>query len=231
MRGSALDRTLPLLLRPLLGSAAREVLAGELDRRSIRAFVRESQERFRELTATIPAEPTLGARLMVRLAAVTVASYEALRERGFDEASARSRVAAINWRIYERFTRLPWGLTRLFSRDRVRRVKRAMDWFMRFPYASPGYEMVWVRNETDLVGFDVHRCPAAAYFGARGLSSLCTDAFCDLDHPLAEIWGVDLERPLTIAKGCDHCDFRFSRMGSRGWPRTVPSQARGFRSS
>ena len=57
--------------------------------------------------------------------------------------------------------------------------------------------------------FDVYRCPTADYFASQGLSELCVSAFCNLDYPLADKWGVTLERPLTPAGGATHCDFRF----------------------
>ncbi|MFQ5596376.1 MAG: L-2-amino-thiazoline-4-carboxylic acid hydrolase [Anaerolineae bacterium] len=89
-----------------------------------------------------------------------------------------------------------------------------MDWFVRFPYTAPGYQMQYVEAEKNTVAFDVgwcptYRCPAADYFARQGLSELCVSAFCDLDPPLADQWGVTLERSQTLAGGATHCNFRF----------------------
>jgi hypothetical protein len=40
-------------------------------------------------------------------------------------------------------------------------------------------------------------------------SDLCIETWCNLDFPLAEMWGGRLERTQTLAAGCEHCDFRF----------------------
>jgi ubiquinone biosynthesis protein len=106
-------------------------------------------------------------------------------------------------------------LTRLRHGDPLRRVRLAMGWFRRFPYAAPGYRMVDVDCGEGEYGFDVLRCPAAEYFAAQGMSELCGEAFCDLDFPLAEEWGVELRRPETLARGGTRCDFRFRRSGGR----------------
>ena len=92
-------------------------------------------------------------------------------------------------------------------------------WMKVFPYRKPGYEMDYVDAGEDVVGFDVRRCPPAAYFALHDRSELCTAAFCDLDYPLADRWGLVLDRPHTIARGADHCDFRYRRrqpVGSTG---------------
>ena len=102
------------------------------------------------------------------------------------------------------------------------RVKRALDLFMVFPYAAPGYDMAYVDEGPGVVGFDVWRCPAAELFEAHGLSALCKEAFCDLDYPLADMWGVELERTHTLSTGGPCCNFRF-----RDKPTELASKSRG----
>lgn len=208
--GSLFDVSLYWLVRPLMGRT-RRVLRPVLGR-DVRAHLRRTRQLFMEEAAGLAAQPTLGASVMVRLAALTVASYRSLRMAGLDEAEARRLAAASNWAVYEVLTGPTWLLTALLGRDRVRRVKRTMDLYMRFPYAKPGYVMDWVVLDDDVVGFDVQHCPAADYFLGHKLAKLCTDAFCDLDVPLADIWGVRLQRDETIAKGCARCTFRYHRL-------------------
>lgn len=207
-----LDAVVHVLIRLVLAPAARREVD---DARSYRAAVRGEYDR---LARSIPREPTLGARCMVRLAAVTVASYRALQGAGHAPAEARALAARLNWRIYVKIAAPAWWVTRLVARDRLRRMKLAMDQFMRFPYASPGYEMAYVDAGAGTVGFDVQRCPAAELFAAQGLSPLCMEAFCDLDYPLADRWGVSLTRPVTLAAGATRCEFRYRQVGEGASP-------------
>jgi ubiquinone biosynthesis protein len=61
----------------------------------------------------------------------------------------------------------------------------------------------------EVVAFDVHRCPVADYFRREGRAPLCVPTFCDLDFPLARVWGAVLERTGTLAGGAPRCDFRW----------------------
>ena len=198
-----------ILIKPLLPWAIRAVVKDVLTREKRRAVQNITWKNFDSLIIEIPDEPTLGAQLMVRLAALTESLYRSFLTVQLGEKEARDFTSKINWWLFRRICYFPWLMSRLFSSNRMFRVKRVMDWFMRFPYAYPGYKMGYVKTDSNSVGFDVHHCPPANYFKSKGLNQLCTDAFCDLDYPLADIWNVKLERPKTIAKGCDHCDFRF----------------------
>lgn len=146
---------------------------------------------------------------MVRLAAMTIGLHNSLRQAGLTEEEARERTSQVTWLMYEKLTGLPWKLTALLAKSRIARVHRVMDWSMRFPYGPPGYQMQYVQAAENTVAFDVHRCPTADYFARQGLSELCVSAFCNLDYPLADRWGVTLERSQTLAGGATHCDFRF----------------------
>ena len=183
-----------------------------------RALIDAAWRNYDVLHESIPDEPTVGASVMVHLAAMTVAFYGAMRATGMSDEAARDRSARLNWGVYERLTKPTWSLTALLAKEPIDRVKRAMDLFMRFPYASPGYEMAYVVVEEGTVGFDVRRCPASEFFAALGLQSLCKAAFCDLDYPLAENWGVTLTRTKTLSCGKDHCDFRFAARDRDGSP-------------
>jgi hypothetical protein len=209
-----MNQLVKLLIRTLLASAVRQEIGGKLDAAETKLLPQRIVKEYEGLSRSLAPEPTLGARIMTRLAAVTVATHSSLRARGMDHDEARDLTSRINWRIYDRLTSLPWMFTRLLARDRLRRVRRAMDVFMRFPYAPPGYDMTYVDAGDQCVGFDVRRCPAAEFFERAGLSDLCKSAFCDLDYPLAQNWGVVLERSQTISTGATKCDFRFRKTSS-----------------
>jgi len=197
------------LLRPILSQAVRRVLWNRLAPEEMEQVIQGAWRNYSDLALDLPAEPTLGARIMARLAAMTVSLHNSLREASLTEEEARERTSQVTWLVYEKLAMPPWKLTALLTKSRLARVKKAMDWFMRFPYGAPGYQMQYVQAEENTVAFDVHRCPAADYFARQGLSELCVNAFCNLDYPLADRWGVTLERSQTLAGGATHCDFRF----------------------
>jgi len=203
------------LVRPIWSIAIRNVIASEKLQLDARAISRDGWRRYRERSSALPHEETLGGRVMVRLAAITIALYESFRGNGVSESTARRIVARVNWVIFKPITTIPWFLTRFMSSDRLVRTRRVMQMFMRFPYASPGYKMGFVNRGDGGTAFDVHRCAPADYFRQHDLAVLCTESFCDLDYPLAEIWQVRLVRPKTIAKGFDHCNFCFHRRVER----------------
>jgi len=196
--------------KPAFARAASVDLSGLLSPEGIREVVKGAGRHWDAQMATLPAEPTLGARTMARLAAATVGSFRALRDAGLDEDLAVEKTAAINWKLYRRQAAPPWLLAGLSTRDPLKRVRRTMGLLMLFPYSFSGYDMRWAETDSQTVGFDVHRCPAAEYFQGQGLARLGKTAFCDLDYPLAQEWGLLLSRPQTLMAGDAFCDFRFS---------------------
>ena len=197
------------LLRPMIAPAIRQVLQDRFSPEELERVIQAAWQTYDGLAPDLPAEPTLGARLMVRLAAMTIGLYQALRQAGLDEEEAQERTSQVTWLVYEKMNRLPWKLAGLGIKDPLARVHRVMGWALHFLYKAPGYQMQFVPAGDETVAIDVHRCPAADYFGRQGLSELCVSAFCNLDYPLADEWGVMLERPLTLAGGAAYCDFRF----------------------
>jgi hypothetical protein len=197
------------LLRPVLAPAARRVLAGRFERREIRRILEDAFAGYRRLRVSIPAEKGIGGRLMVRLAALTACFYRALLERGLSCAEAQRRTADMTWFVYEKMAAVPWAVARVMERTAHGRVLRATALFRRFPFRPPSYEMVDAPAAADIVAFDVLRCPVAEYLRAQGLSSLCVEAWCELDVPLAARWGATLERTGTLAGGAARCDFRW----------------------
>ena len=198
-------------LAPRVRAEARRQLEPVVGVQQTEAVASAAEREYGAIHSSLPESSTVGASVMVHLAAMTLAYYKAVVSVGVESPRARCLVAKINWAVYEGLTSLPWALTRIGGDDALVRTKRAMDMFMVFPYASPGYEMEYVDTDEHVVGFDVRRCPVAEFFASYGLSELCTEAFCDLDDPLADRWGVRLERRLTLATGGARCTFRFLR--------------------
>ena len=207
------------VMKPVLNWAARRALTGR--RRSARhpeagRFRRSDVDRmlarlwpiYGELAAGILREPTLGARMNVRLAAATVAAYRALVESGVSERYAADLISDIGWAVYEQWGRLPRLVSRMWTRHPVRRLRLATSLFRRFPFNAPGYVMEDVPAD-GLIAFDVRRCPVAEYFRSQGLEQVCVAAWCNQDYALAELWGGRFERGGTLVEGAERCDMRW----------------------
>lgn len=197
------------VLSPILLPVVRRELAGRLDRASLRALIRDAFAGYDELRPQLPREATVGGRLMVSLAALTIGFYRALLQRGVSEEEGRELTARVTGRVYAQMARVPTVLSRVGARSRRDRLRRATDAFRRFPFGPPSYVMVDVAADPDVVAFDVHRCPVAEVFHAQELGTLCEHSWCNLDFPLAQRWGARLERGHTLAGGATCCDFRW----------------------
>ncbi|NOX61634.1 MAG: L-2-amino-thiazoline-4-carboxylic acid hydrolase [Chloroflexi bacterium] len=196
-------------LRPMLARVLRKRLRHRFSAEELEQIIQNTWRIDEALAQDLPEEPNLGARLVVRAAASTVALYRALRDAGLEPDEARDLTSRVTWSIYEKLALPRWGLSRLFAKRPLDRVRLTMTWSMRFPYSPPRYDMRFVNVEEHVVAIDVHRCPAAEYFAGQGLSELCVSSWCNLDYALAEKWGVVLDRSQTLADGAPYCDFRF----------------------
>jgi hypothetical protein len=197
----------------LLVLAARRGLAARFDHASIRAVIDDALADYEAQRPHLPRETSLGGRVMVHLAALTIGLYRALLDRGIPEEEARDLTARVTSQVYNRMATVPTVLSGLLARSTHDRVRRATDLFRRFPFSAPSYDMVDVAGGSDVVAFDVRRCPVAEYFRAQGLGDLCVESWCNLGFPLAERWGARLDRRTTIAGGATHCDFRWRVRG------------------
>jgi len=174
----------------------------------IDAILEDAFERYDEERPNLPAEPNLGGRLMVRLAALTASFYEALVAHGHAPSEARRLTAQVTGHVYRRMTAAPTVAARLVRRGPAGRVALGLDLMRVFPFGPPAYDMRDVA-EPGTVGVDVRRCPTADYFRSRDLGELCVESWCNLDFELARSWGAELHRSTTLAGGGERCDFRF----------------------
>ena len=145
----------------------------------------------------------------MHLAAATIAFQRALVEVGVDEGHAIALTTDCAWTIYKRWGRLARRVARLRTRDQAEQMRLCIDGFLRFPFTPPCYRFERSESEAGTVAFDMRRCPVADYMGAEDASDLCVAAWCNQDFALAEQWGGELHRSKTLAKGDDHCNFRF----------------------
>ena len=70
-----------------------------------------------------------------------------------------------------------------------------------------------IDQSQDAFEFDVVGCRYAEFFKELGEPELGFLLVCDLDFPIAEGIGPDIEltRTQTIMQGASHCDFRYKR--------------------
>jgi len=208
------------ILRPLLWPAVHRGLGGRFDRATIRAIFDDALASYEEQKRALPTESGTGGRLMVHLAALTVALYRALEAREVPEAEARALTARVTWQAYAKMAAVPTLVSKIGTKPGRARLERATQVFRRFPFGPPAYIMEDVETTGDSVAFDVRRCPVAEYFVSQGLGELCIESWCDLDFPLATNWDATLERPRTLAAGDDRCDFRWHSTGGGAVPET-----------
>lgn len=195
-------------LKAIASYAAGKSLRGRCQRGEIRVIVADAAHDYDAQSRALPQEESLAGKLMLRLAATTIAFYRALQRRGFGPEEARERTARGTWAVYEKMAAIPWALSRN-ARTSLARLERCISLFRRFPFGSPAYEIVDVRSDDEVIAFDVRRCPVAEYFSKHGLEGLCVQSFCNLDFPLAKEWSATLERTGTLVEGAPCCDFRW----------------------
>lgn len=194
----------------MLKKGLHQVFHETLSHREMHKMFKNIRRYFFEMTQKIPKEYTLGARIMVRLAAATVGIYKTLINVGYKETEAEEYTSQITWLIYEKLTTPFWRLTAFIAHSNIDRVRKVMTFFIKwFPYKYPGYDMRDIQFKSNIFAFNVYRCPVAEYFASQELTKLCVSSFCNLDYPLADIWDVILERPDVLAERAKYCNFNF----------------------
>jgi ubiquinone biosynthesis protein len=167
-------------------------------------------QRYQKLKSEVPAMATLGGNITVHLAAMSTAFYQELLARGQSEEAATKLFYDIAWKVYVKMGRFSWWLAGLGNQNIDNRLLKTTKLFRAFPFNSPSYQWKDVQTASNVVGFDCVRCPVAEYFQSKGLSKFCTETWCSLDYPLAELWQAKLVRTGSIAGGADKCDFRWT---------------------
>lgn len=107
----------------------------------------------------------------------------------------------------------PDALVRFTTRDPAKRLARDTRLIMdAFPFGPKSYCKRWIDSHRGGV-FMVTRCPYQEFhhkiLPSEDARDFCQGTACNLDYPLAEMWGGHLERTQTLAAGGTHCDFRY----------------------
>lgn len=212
-----------LICEPLVSWAAHRVIVGRnraphepekgrFTQIEVKRLLDQCWRDFDQLAPDLSLEPTVGSRMNVRLAALTLAMLRNLTVAGIERQYAIELIGDTCWKIYQYWGRVGRLIGSVFGRqpikDHARRIMKDGGWPMSFPFNPPGYRARYVPTQGGL-GFDVIRCPVAEYFRAHGASDLAVGTWCMLDYPLAEMIDVELVRTQTLAGGGDRCDFRW----------------------
>lgn len=178
--------------------------AGRFTKREADHFLHATWEKYHAISTKIPAEKTPGARMNVRLAALTFAFFQALLSESVPRDYAMELVADTAWKVYEKWAVLPILLTR--NQPGKPSIEGYLRLFLRFPFNPPGYECrIW--SDGDAVHTDFSRCPVALFLESMDAAELCLQTWCTLDYPLAEKWEGRYSRIHTLAAGDAVCDM------------------------
>jgi ubiquinone biosynthesis protein len=204
---------------PLIGVAAKKAIvgrnrsrtdptAGRFTKHDVSDFVSAAFDDFGRQVPGLPAEPTVGSRQNVMLAALTLSLLDTLERGGVERDYAIELTGDTCWRFYRQWGQVTKTVSGFISRDPTRRLRLSVNAFLSYPFGRPGYRFDDVPEE-DGRSLNMVRCPVADYLGGRGAADLCAGSWCNLDYALAEMWGASLERSTTLVAGDSRCDFRF----------------------
>ena len=202
-----------LLFQVLVGrNRSREVEDGRFEHNDVRDLLERSERIAGELMSSVPHEKTMGARMMVKTGAMTMALFRAMREQGIEAGYAIELCTDYMWQGYKRRVALPRIVARLTSRDPQTQMDRIQRFFLGYPLASPGYECHAVEGES-CASYDIRRCPVNDYFATQDeeAQQFFRNSWCTLDWPLAEhlVEGGSYERRRTLSHGDSVCDMRW----------------------
>lgn len=201
-------------LRALVGRnrSPGEPEKGRFTAGDVNRLINASWLAFRDLAPAGEHQPTVGSRMNVRLAALTLALHQSLTQAGIERQYAIELVGDTCWGLYQYWGVVGGFLSRLVGyrgfQSAIRRVRPDGSWPMAFPFNPPGYRARYVATPGGL-GFDVVHCPVAEYMRAHGAPDLAVQTWCMLDYPLAEMQRLKLVRTRTLAAGAAACDFRW----------------------
>ena len=207
-----LDLILIFLIKGKIYKSLKTVLINRISVREIKELNKSIFEKYKSGVRGLEKQQTIGASIMLRFAFLTHLCYEHLLNKGFDKKESIKLTAEINWLPYKAMSLFFWKLFSLFSKEPLSRLRKMMSFHIKwFPYNSPGYEMEILPSNEREFSFNVYKCPTATYFRRYNLEDLCKESWCNLDYPLASIFGLKLYRTKTLAEGYQLCNFRFLR--------------------
>lgn len=188
---------------------------GRFTRPEVDEILDKVWQSYHQLAPTIPHEPKLGNRMNMLLACITLSCLRAMLSAEIERGYAIELIGDIAWKVYEKWGRIPLFVAGLLTRNPREQMSKSVKMFLKFPFSPPGYVFVYLPS-IDGISFDMLRCPVAEYFQSQYASDLGTGTWCNLDFPLAELWGGWLERTGTLSSGSTRCDFRFRAVNPEG---------------
>jgi len=161
-----------------------------------------------QLSGQIPKCESAGVCLLLKLACLNSALYQALLSHQVKKSEALYYLENIQWEFTNDIAWLIFRLSGLAGRDAQKRLKWIDRFVWKFLFTNPFQRVSLSMDETS-ISFKVIRCPIADYFQTINQIELCRSAFCNLYYHWAELMGVTLDRRQTLATGAPICDFRF----------------------
>lgn len=181
---------------------------GRFTRAEIKEILKKVWSEFESHSEKVPREETVGGRMNIQLACLTLSAFKVLLASGIKRDYATQLVADIAWKVYRQWGVLVISIARILTRNKAKQMETAVNTFLKFPFSPPAY--IFERLPApDGVYLDMLRCPIAEYLEKNQATDLCIESWCNLDFALARMWGGTLERQGTLAMGCDRCDFKF----------------------
>lgn len=208
-----------MVFRPVVKRAAYNALVGRnrdpqrpekgrFTRVEVDQILEDVWQDYDQFAPLVPQEPKLGNRMNMLLACTTLACLRVMITSGIERKYAIELIGDLAWKVYQHWGGIPKFIARIVTQDPVERMRLCVNMFLRFPFTPPGYRFERESME-DGISLDMLRCPVAEYFQAQDASDLCFATWCNLDFPLAEMWGGKLDRTQTLVTGGSFCDFRF----------------------
>jgi len=209
---------LRILFKPWTHRVARRLIVGRcrsnhpedgrFTHAEVRGLVGDAWRIFDEREPRLAAQPTIGSRLNVKFACLTLAFFHALLKHGLERTYAIQIMSDLTWAFYAKWC----GVGRLLGGRGVithfGQLKTGDVVPLLFPFNPPGYIAKWVPADCG-VAYDVVRCPVAELFRNNAAADLCVSSWCNLDFPLGEMLGQKLTREKTLVLGDDRCTFRW----------------------
>ena len=205
----------------------RRVLIARYGEKQANTLIRESGQ---EYEALIPEIPPIGDRnpFQVFLLPTTryLAVYRALQRQGRSVEDAGRLILEMGEadlvaipRLVRRLIGYLW-----FSPWLRERLKRRATESQERRY-SGGYVFTYVAGDgrTFDYGIDYRECASHKFLGSHKALELLPYV-CAVDKVASELLGWGLSRTMTLAEGCERCDFRFKKGGKTDVPRPESRQ-------
>lgn len=194
----------------------RDLFIAKYGRSQAEVIIAEARQ---EYEALIPQLPFIGGKQPFTQFIIStgwaLAMYRALQRHGgtVEEAGKLAyQASAAYLRAYPAFLRRLFG-RRIFSRRYIARVRqRAAESQQRQYPGDYVYNFVEGDGRTFDYGVDYVECASVKFLQQQDAPELAP-YLCASDKLYSEMMGWGLKRTMTLAEGCDHCDFRFRRGG------------------